>query len=185
MEERNNWKYVNRELAASWLDMRTLLVKNVRNHRRHKGNLNLKPIKPRNDDPRVIHHQRSTTERAIRDLGHWIAQLMPEDPLRFPSASGERSKSWKYDWGIVTHRPMDVPTFQDRPGMGVILKVLGKAAVDVKYVPVDATATTKVLDVSISRLLGAAKEKLRRVMTQSGYNKHVNVNWKKEITGNT
>ena len=38
------------------------------------------------------------------------------------------------------------------------MKVLGKAAVDVKYVPVDATATTKVLDVSISRLLGAAKE---------------------------
>ena len=123
-------------MAASWLVIRTLLVR--------KGNLDLKPIKPRNDDPRVIHHQRSTTERAIRDLGHWIAQLMPEDPLRFPSASGERSKSWKY-----------------------------------------ATATTKVLDVSISRLLGAAKEKLRRVMTQSGYNKHVNVNWKKEITGNT
>ena len=138
---------------------------------------------PRNVDPRVTQHQRSTTGRAIRDLGHWLAQLIPEDPLRFPSASGERSKSWKYDWGIVPHRPMDVPVFQERPGMGVILKVLGKAAVDVKYVPVDATATTKVLDVSISRLLGAAKEKLRRVMTQSGHNKHINVNWKKENPG--
>ena len=144
MEERNNWKDVNRELAASWLDICTLLVNNVRNHRRHKGNLDLKPIKPRNDDPRVIHHQRSTTERAIRDLGHWIAQLMPEDPLRFPSASGERSKSWKY-----------------------------------------ATATTKVLDVSISRLLGAAKEKLRRVMTQSGYNKHISSSTGSGLCGRT
>ena len=62
-----------------------------------------------------------------------------------------------------------VPTFQERPGLGVILKVLGKAAVDVKYVPVDATAMTNILDVSISGLIGAAKEKGRpRSQTHSG-----------------
>ena len=137
----------------------------------------------RNDESRITTYQRSTTERTIRDLGRWITQLMPEDPLRFPSASGEQLPNWKYDWGIVTHRPMKVPTFQERPGMGVILKVIGRAAVDVKYVPVDVTATTNILDISISRLLGVAKEKLRRVLTQSGYRKQIDVNWKKDDPG--
>ena len=80
---------------------------------------------------------------------------------------------------------MEVPTFQERPGMGVILKVIGKAAVDVKYVPVGVTATTNILDISISRLLGAAKEKLRRVMTQSGYNKHISSSTGSGLCGRT
>ena len=54
--------------------------------------------------------------------------------------------------GIVSHHPTDTPTFR--------LKVLGEAAVDVNYVPADATFLISVLDVSIARLLEPTREKL-------------------------
>lgn len=87
------------------------------------------------------------------------------DLLRIPEATGQQSENRASEWiarlrkrapahpGRVDFLPPRNPSFQEIQGPGVILKVIGKAAVDVKYVPFGITVRVDIIDQAISRLL--------------------------------
>ena len=87
------------------------------------------------------------------------------DPLRFPEALGQQSENRALEWisrvrrrapahsGRIDFSPPQHPLFQEIPGPGVVLKVIGEAAVDVKYIPFGITVRVDIIDQSIKRLL--------------------------------
>ena len=154
---------------------------------------------------RYLVHQAALLRESQVHQDVWRGRLRrsPETPttaaswdfLRFPEALGQQSGNRALDWvsrlrkrapvhfGRIDFSPPQHPSFQEIPGPGVVLKVIGQAAVDVKYVPFGTTIRVDIIDQSIRRLLHNLDGRLDQLFRKEGVAIPAPNRWREENPG--